>query len=89
MAASSSAGPSTFAGLRVANYNVGAKQQDSYSGKKSKKKREELLRRVADDVQYLGDSLDAEVVLVEDLHDPYSNTALAHSQGRPKPDKNP
>ena len=70
MAASSSAGPSTPAGLRVATYNVGAMQANSYNGKRNLHRRAELHEAIQTDVEYLGNRLHVEVVLVQDLHDP-------------------
>jgi hypothetical protein len=70
MAASSSAGPSTPAGLRVATYNVGAMQANSFSGKRTRHLRAELHESIKTNVEYLGNRLHVQVVLVQDLHDP-------------------
>ena len=70
MAANSSGGPSTHAGLRVATYNVGAMQANSYSGRKSVLRKAEMHESIRVNLDYLGRCLHVEVVLVQDLHDP-------------------
>ena len=70
MAASSSAGPSTLAGqttihagVRVANYNVGAKEAVSHT---ARDKHQKLMNKLEMDFKYL-ERLGVSIVFIEDM----------------------
>ena len=91
MAASSSAGPSTIAGqpptnsntIRVANYNVGAKDDRDFTSKVSR--RAKFLNSITTNLQYL-DDLGVSIVVVEDIHDPEQPHLPPHT---PRPTTHP